>query len=602
MKNTKWYLLIVVLLLGTMALVACGGGTETTEQPVATEAAEEPVVEPTEEVMAEPTEEVMAEPTEEVAAEPTEEMAEEPAGEMTLASDTSKSIATLLSEDENFSTLVAAITAAGIAEPGPESPITIFAPTNAAFAALPEGMVDELLADPAGDLTRILQYHLVNGAVMAADVTADEDGLVDTLAAEPLDLATLGLVATDIEASNGVIHVIDAVQVPPTIANAARAEELAAAGTPVIRIWADNTRLPALREVEAAFEEEYGVELLLEQVGFGDIRRLITISGPAGEGPDIIVGAHDWLGELVAGGILAPIDLGDKAEEFAPVALQAFTYQGDLYGMPNATENVALFINTDLVPECPATWTEVYEISSALHTADAEQYGFVRQEGDAYHFYPIQTAFGGYVFGRDDAGNYNPADVGIGNEGSVAAAEWLETMVTEGLQPPAMDWDTMHAWFESGQAAMIITGPWATTRIVESGVPFQICNIPSEAVEGRPFLGAQGFMVSAFARDPLLAQIFLTEFVATPEVMQALFDADPRPSAYLPVREAVEDDNITAFGNAGVNADPMPAIPEMNSVWDAWGNAIILVHQASDTAANAFTNAQEQIVTAISGG
>jgi len=284
------------------------------------------------------------------------------------------------------------------------------------------------------------------------------------------------------------------------------------------------------------------------------------------------------------------------------VALQAFTYQGDLYGMPNATENVALFINTDLVSECPATWTDVYNISSELHTADAEQYGFVRMEGDAYHFYPIQTAFGGYVFGRDDAGNYDPTDVGVGNEGSIAAAEWLETMVTEGLQPPAMDWDTMHAWFESGQAAMIITGPWATNRIVESGVPFQICNIPSEAVEGRPFLGAQGFMVSAFARDPLIAQIFLTEFVATPEVMQALFDVDPRPSAYLPVREAVEDANITAFGEAGVNADPMPAIPEMNSVWDAWGNAIILVHQAGDTAANAFTNAQEQVVTAISGG
>ena len=126
------------------------------------------------------------------AAEPTEEMAEEPTGEMTLASDTSKSIATLLSEDENFSTLVAAITAAEIAEPGPDAPITLFAPTNAAFEALPEGMVDELLADPAGDLTRILQYHIVNGAVKAADVGADEDGFVDTLAAEPLDQAQRG--------------------------------------------------------------------------------------------------------------------------------------------------------------------------------------------------------------------------------------------------------------------------------------------------------------------------------------------------------------------------------------------------------------------------
>jgi len=604
MKNTKWYMLVIMLLLGAFVLVACGGGaTETTEEPVATEAPAEPTEEP---AMEEPTEEpAMEEPTEEPAPEPTEAMVEETAE---LMSDTSKSIATLLSENPDFSTLVAAITAAGIEEPAPDAPITLFAPTNAAFEALPEGMLDELLADPAGNLTRILQYHIVSGAVMAADVTADEDGRVSTLAGEPLELADLGLVTTDVEGSNGVIHVIDSVLVPPTIANAMLAEELEAEGTPVIRIWADNTRKPALEQVEATFEEEYGVELLIEEVGFGDIRRLIVTAAPAGEGPDIIVGAHDWLGELVTSGILAPIDLGDKAEEFVPAALSAFTYDGDLYGMPNVTENLALFINTDLVPECPTTWTEVYDISAELaagNTDDVEtnQYGFVRMEGDPYHFYPIQTAFGGYIFGRDEAGSYDPTNVGVGDPGSIAAGEWWERMVTEGLQPPSVDWDTMHAWFEQGKSAMTLTGPWATTRIVESGVPFAICNIPGETeAEGRPFLGVQGFMVSAFAKDPLLAQIFLTEFVATPEVMQALFESDQRPPAYLPTLEALEDPYVTAFGQAGLNADPMPAIPEMGSVWDAWGNAVVLVAQGGDTAVNAFTNAQQQIITAITGG
>jgi len=601
MKNTKWYLLIVVLLLSAMALVACGGGTETTEQPAATEAAVEEVVEPTEEMVEEvaPTEEPAPEPTEEVAAEPTEEMA----AEMTLASDTTKTMTELLAGDPNFSTLVEAFGASGLTEPAADSPGTLFAPTNAAFEALDPAMLEELMADPTGDLARILQYHMVSGAMMAADVTADEDSMLDTAAGEPLDLSALNLVATDIEASNGVIHVIDAVQVPPTIANAARAEELAAAGTPVIRIWADNLRMPALREVETAFEDEYGVELLLEQVGFGDIRRLLSTAGPAGEGPDIIIGAHDWLGELTAGGLISPIDLGDRVSEFAPAAIQAFTYGGDLYGMPVNTENVALFINTDLVPECPATWTEVHDISAELHAADANQYGFVRMEGDPYHFYPIQTAFGGYIFGRDESGSYDPTDVGVGDPGSIAAAQWYEGMVTEGLQPPAMDWDTMHQWFESGQAAMLVTGPWVTDRIVESGIPFKICNIPGETEEaGRPFLGAHGFMISAFAKDPLLAQIFLTEFVATPEVMMAMYEGNPRPPAFLETLDAVDDEYIAAFGEAGANADPMPAIPEMASVWDAWGNAVVIISQGADTAENAFTNAQQQIITAISGG
>jgi maltose-binding protein MalE/ABC-type xylose transport system substrate-binding protein len=379
------------------------------------------------------------------------------------------------------------------------------------------------------------------------------------------------------------------------------------ADAPQLRIWADDTREPALKSVEAAFEEEYGVDLVIELVGFGDIRGLITTAGPAGEGPDIIVGAHDWLGELVSSGILAPIDLGEKTADFAPAAIQAFSYDGELYGLPNATENLAMFINTDLVPECPATWTEVYDISAELGAAntgdvDTDQYGFVRMEGDPFHFFPIQTAFGGYIFGRDADGNYDPTDVGVGSEGSIAAAEWLETMVAEGLQPPAVDWETMHAFFETGKSAMTLTGPWALTRIQDSGVPYEICPIPDETTNGVPFLGAQGFMVSAFSEDPLLAQIFLTEFVATPEVMQAFYDVDPRTPAFLPVLNALDDANVQAFGIAGEDALPMPAIPEMASVWEAWGNAVVLIHQGGDTAVNAFTNAQEQILTAIAGG
>ena len=254
------------------------------------------------------------------------------------------------------------------------------------------------------------------------------------------------------------------------------------------------------------------------------------------------------------------------------------------------------------MPECPATWEEVYQISADLHAADPEQYGFVRMEGDPYHFYPIQTAFGGYVFARDEEGNYDPTQVGVGDPGSIAAAQWWERQVTEGLQPPAVDWNIQHEMFENGTSAMQITGPWKYQDTVDSGIPFAICPIPTGTVEGKPFMGANGFMVSAFAKDPVLAQIFLTEFVATPEVMQALFESDQRPPAYLPTLEALEDPYVTAFGQAGLNADPMPAIPEMGSVWDAWGNAVVLVAQGGDTAVNAFTNAQQQIITAITGG
>ncbi|MEZ4769216.1 MAG: fasciclin domain-containing protein [Caldilineales bacterium] len=125
-------------------------------------------------------------------------------------------------EAGSFNTLVAAVQAAGLEEAlRGDGPFTVFAPTDEAFAALPEGTVEGLLADPEA-LSQILLYHVVAGKVMAADVS---DGLqADTLEGAPVAFSIVdgkpmindaNIVATDVEASNGVIHVIDAVILPP---------------------------------------------------------------------------------------------------------------------------------------------------------------------------------------------------------------------------------------------------------------------------------------------------------------------------------------------------------------------------------------------------
>jgi uncharacterized surface protein with fasciclin (FAS1) repeats len=121
----------------------------------------------------------------------------------------------------DFSTLVTAVQAAGLAETlSGDGPFTVFAPTNEAFAALPAGLLDKLLLPENKDvLTKILTYHVLASEVMAADVTA---GKVPTVEGTELTITTDGgvkvddatVTATDVEASNGVIHVIDAVLVP----------------------------------------------------------------------------------------------------------------------------------------------------------------------------------------------------------------------------------------------------------------------------------------------------------------------------------------------------------------------------------------------------
>ncbi len=371
-------------------------------------------------------------------------------------------------------------------------------------------------------------------------------------------------------------------------------------GVPTLTIWADTNRAPVLREVGDTFQAEYGVCVRVTEKSFDDIRDDFKVAAPTGEGPDIIIGAHDWLGELVVNGLLAEVDLGEKAGEFLDAATQAFVYDGVLYGLPYATENVAFVYNPELVPEPPTTWSQVTEVAAELEAQGVVDQGYVLQQGDPYHFFPIQTAFGGYVFGLTEEG-YDPSDVGIDSPGSIAAAQWLDMMVKEGHLKADIDWDTAHAMFENGDAAMIVTGPWALARLRESGVPYAVTKLPGEVQEAQPFLGVQGFMVSAFSPDPLLAQTFLVDFVATEAIMQAIFEADPRPSAYLPVRDQIEDPDLVGFSAAGANGLPMPAIPEMSAVWSAWGDAITLIFQRAEDPETAFRNAAEQIRAAISG-
>jgi transforming growth factor-beta-induced protein len=190
MKFAKRFTLLSLLLVLGLLLVACGGQ----------EAA--------------PTAESAAEMVEEPTAEPTETPVEEPA----------QTIVDVAVAAGDFSTLVTAVQAAGLVETlSSAGPFTVFAPTDAAFAALPAGTLEALLADPSGQLTDILLYHVVAGSVMAADVVGldsaptvfGEDIAITVMDGSVFLNETVRVTATDIEASNGVIHVIDAVLLPP---------------------------------------------------------------------------------------------------------------------------------------------------------------------------------------------------------------------------------------------------------------------------------------------------------------------------------------------------------------------------------------------------
>jgi maltose-binding protein MalE len=374
-----------------------------------------------------------------------------------------------------------------------------------------------------------------------------------------------------------------------------------------LTIWTDALRFDPIRQAGQNFADEYGIEIEVVEVPMGDMRQRMSNAAPAGEGPDILVGAHDWTGELAQNGLIQEISLTEsQRDDFVDVSLEGFTYNGELWALPYAIESIAIFYNRDMVSETPETWDDVMEHSRQRVQAGDGQYGFMYPgAADVYHTFPFISAFGGYIFAYEEGEGFNPDDIGLATDGALQGLGILDTMYEENLLPEGLDYNTAQSLFLNGDASMFMTGPWAISSIEEAGIDYGVVPIPTmEGNEPRPFVGAQGFFVSAFTQNRVLANEFLKASVATEEIMVQIFENGNRPPAFLPaLNQVAADDPVTqAFADAARAGIPMPNIPQMGSVWSQAANSLQLIAQQEQEPTAAMQDAVEGIEQALAGG
>ena len=358
-------------------------------------------------------------------------------------------------------------------------------------------------------------------------------------------------------------------------------------------IWADDKRTAALKPFAEEFGKENGVTVEVQAVS-KDLQTNFVTASQQGSGPDVVVGAHDWIGNMVQNGAIDPVQLAaEQKAGFNETAIKAVTFNGQLYGVPYATENVALIRNTALAPEAPKTIEELVTTGKKLKAEKKVseilclQSG---QNGDAYHIYPLYTSAGGYLFGTAANGDYDPKDLGVGKPESIAAFQKIAKLGEkgEGALKRSITPENSIASFGAKKCAFLVSGPWAIADAKKANITYDISPVPgfADGKEAAPFVGVQAFYVAAKGKNKALAQEFVTNYVTKPELAVALYQAEPRPPALTAAFDQVkgEDPDLAKFSEAGKNGQVLPAIPAMAAIWDPFGKAEAAVIGGADPA------------------
>lgn len=348
-----------------------------------------------------------------------------------------------------------------------------------------------------------------------------------------------------------------------------------ASGVVTLTVWESrNGPDEFIRQAGEKYTELHpNVKIKYVNVELGDSVNQITLDGPAGKGPDLFAAPHDRLGSLVAGGhVFATKNPGEVRQIAFDNCCRALTYNGVMYGYPVSAETYVLFYNKDLIDEdkVPKTWEELASFARDFNSSHPGKRGFVMDVGSAYYTVIFTTENGNRIFGKDGDDETRSF---INTPAAVNGMKFFQSL-RSALDVPASDLDTATAdgAFQSGSAALHITGLWNVVQFQEAGVNFGVATLPSLPGESTPaasFSGTRAMFVSAYSEHKEEADDFAL-FLMSDEMQLLRFSlTQAAPSTNVPV----DSPYMPVFREQLSYAFPMPSIPRMTRFWEAMNSA-----------------------------
>ena len=342
-----------------------------------------------------------------------------------------------------------------------------------------------------------------------------------------------------------------------------------------LTVYVDNGYKSYMEEAAKAFEKESGTKVNIKTGdALGGLDKL-SLDNQSGKAPDVMMAPYDRVGGLGNDGQLAEVAL-NKDSKTDKTTESLVTNGGKVYGAPAVIETLVLYYNKDLLQEAPKTFGELEEL------AKDSKYNFAGEEGkntafladwtNFYYAYGLLSGNGGYVFGKDGT---DPKDVGLNNQGAIDGIEYAKTWYAKwpkGLQDTKGAANFIQTQFQEGKTAAIIDGPWKASSLKEAKVNYGVATIPTlpNGKAYSAFGGGKAWVIPAGANNPEAAQKFV-DFLTTTDQQKAFYDKTNEVPANTEAREYAvgkNDELTTAVVKQFENAQPMPNISEMSTVWD----------------------------------
>ena len=361
----------------------------------------------------------------------------------------------------------------------------------------------------------------------------------------------------------------------------------------VVTIWMGAGKGDAnLQAAADAFTADLGVEVKVEVVDPG-LTDKFQQAAATGDGPDIVLWAHDRFGEWAAGGLLSAVS---PSQDFQDGVLDsgwdAVSFGGKIWGYPVAVEAIGLIYNTDLVATPPASFEELKDIEMPEGVST-----ILWDYNNTYFTMPMLMANGGYAFQKVD-GNFDGSETGVNNDGAKIGGNVLRSLFDDGVLPEGVDYGVMDGAMANGETAMVINGPWSWAGYEGNGRNIAVAPIPTVNGQVSPaFIGVYSAAINAASPNQDLAVELLENYILTDDGL-ATWNASSELGALADksAGAAQSDPKVGATIANAATGIPMPSNPEMGAFWGAMGPALSNITSGAASVEDALDDAAARIL------